>query len=99
MSIYALVEISVTNPCWVKEYVEKVTPMIEKYGGKYLTKTFQAELIEGEGELPEMYALLEFPSKKKVLSFYNSEEYQPYLKARKDGSKANFTLIPQEGVG
>lgn len=98
MSVYVFIEINITNPDWLKEYVEKVTPMVEKHGGKYLTKTLKAELVEGEGDLAQVITLVEFPSKESVLSFYNSKEYQPYITTRKSGSVTKITLIPKEGV-
>ena len=34
-----IVETNITNPSWVQEYLVKVTPVLAKFSGKYLTRT------------------------------------------------------------
>jgi uncharacterized protein (DUF1330 family) len=30
-----IVETDITNPIWVREYLDKVTPLVVSYGGSY----------------------------------------------------------------
>ena len=52
MKHYTVAELEVTDPSWVRDYVNDVTAMVEAHGGRYLARTGQAELFEGERELP-----------------------------------------------
>ena len=38
MSAYAIVQINVTNPELYKDYLKKVTPIVEKYNGEYVVR-------------------------------------------------------------
>lgn len=93
MKFYAVAELNITNPKWIPEYAEKVTKMVEDFGGKYLARTSEILCLEGDAEIPNISLLIEFPSKEIAESFYNSEEYQPFLKSRKSGSISKFFLV------
>ncbi len=98
MKHYIIVETNVTNPGWIPDYLKNVTPMVEKFGGKYLTRTSNIQLLEGNSEIPQFSLIAEFPSKESATNFYNSTEYEPYKKARQKGSSSKFLLVPAEGT-
>ncbi|SRR5258706_1550864 len=98
MSYYTVAEFDLTDRSWVAAYVKDVTPMLERYGGRYLARTSNFERIEGDRALPQMMLLLEWPSREAALRFYQSDEYQPYLQARLGGSHGQFYLVPGEDV-
>jgi len=93
MKYYVIAETNFTTQEWTSEYVEKVTAMVESCGGKYLARTSDIELLEGAAEVPQLSVLIEFPSKEAAESFYNSEQYQPFLKIRQSGSNGKFFLV------
>ena len=93
MKYYAVVEFTVTNPEWLPEYGVEVTKMVEKWEGKYLARTSELEVIEGDIEPKTIAVIIEWPSKDAAISFYNSEEYKPFLDARLAGSKGTFMLV------
>ena len=95
MKYYVIVETNVSDPSWVPEYTEKVTPMVHKYGGRYLTRTPDVELIEGEGGVPEFSVIVEFPSKQAALDLFASEEYAPFKKARLAGSTSRMMIVSE----
>ena len=41
MKWYAVAEIDVTDPSWVRDYVADVTKIVERRGGRYLAQTTQ----------------------------------------------------------
>jgi uncharacterized protein (DUF1330 family) len=43
-----------------------------------------------------MCVILEWPSEEAAVSFYESEEYRPYLKRRLAGAKNEFLLVAGE---
>lgn len=95
---YIMIETNVTNPAWINDYLRKVSPMVERYGGKYLTRTAKVEVLEG-GDAPPQFALLvEFPTKADLMTFYNSEEYQPFKQARQAGAETRMLVVAAEGI-
>lgn len=98
MRYYAVADLDVRDPAWVQEYVRKVTPMVEKRGGRYLARTAQIEQVEGDRTVPQIAMIIEWPSKEAADAFYESEEYRPYREARKEGARNEFLLVAGEDV-
>jgi uncharacterized protein (DUF1330 family) len=98
MKHYGVAEITVTDPGWVRDYVADVTPMVERHGGRYLARTPKLQRFEGEGPLPQVMLVIEWPSKEAAETFYESEEYRPYREARTAGSTGWFLLVAGEDV-
>lgn len=95
MKALAVIETNLIDPSWIEEYTEKVTPMLARIGGKYITRSSNIELLEGT-EKPQFSVIVEFPSKEIALAFYDSEEYAPYKKSRLAGSSSKFLLVSVE---
>ena len=98
MKYYAVAEMTVTDCAWVAAYVADVTPMVERYGGRYLARTSHAEKLEGERAAPQVLLIIEWPSREAAMAFYESEEYRPYRESRIAGSINEFILVPGEDV-
>ncbi len=98
MKYYAVAEINITDRNWVSAYVKNVTPMVERYGGRYLARTSHVEKLEGERKLPHAFLIIEWPSKAAAEAFYQSDEYRPYLQSRKAGAIGEFVLVAGEDI-
>ncbi len=98
MRYYAVADLDVRDPAWVREYVSQVTPMVESRGGRYLARTGQIEQIEGNRAVPQIAMIIEWPSKEAADEFYESEEYRPYREARREGARNEFLLVAGEDV-
>jgi uncharacterized protein (DUF1330 family) len=96
MKYYAVAEVDVTGPGWVRDYVTNVTPMVERHGGRYLARTSKLQKLEGEREPPQTFLIIEWPSREAADAFYESEEYRPYRQRRRDGARNEFTLVAGE---
>jgi len=96
MKHYAIAEIDVTDPSWVRDYLEHVTPMVERRGGRYLARTGAAEAIEGERAPAQVILIIEWPSRQIADEFYESEEYRPHREARRAGARNQFFLVAGE---
>ena len=93
MATYALVEVSINDPDGMAPYIEKVSDTITAYGGKYLVRGGDPEILEGGlGEHP-LKVVLEFPNRASAKQWYDSAEYQAILPARLKSSEGNFLLI------
>ena len=98
MKHYAVAELDVTDPAWVRDYVAEVTPMVERRGGRYLARTATIEQIEGERTPAQVVLIIEWPSKQAADEFYASEEYRSHREARRAGARNEFLLVAGEDV-
>ncbi|HEY8303450.1 MAG TPA: DUF1330 domain-containing protein [Solirubrobacteraceae bacterium] len=98
MNYYVIAEIQVTDPSWARSYVANVTELVERHGGRYLARTANVEKVEGERDPPQVFVIIEWPSKEAADSFYESEEYLPYREARRRGAKNEFSLVAGEDI-
>lgn len=98
MRYYAVAELEITDPGWVRDYVADVTGMVERRGGRYLARTGRVERIEGERTPPQVCLLIEWPSREAADEFYESEEYRPYREGRRAGARNEFLLVAGEDV-
>lgn len=96
MKYYAVAEIEMTDRAWAREYVRNVTPMVERHGGRYLARTGNVTVMEGERAPPHVFLIIEWPSREAAQAFYDSAEYAPYRQARQQGSRGSFTLVAGE---
>lgn len=98
MKYYAVAELEIIDQGWIPEYVKNVTKLVEQRGGRYLTRTSKIERIEGDRKIPQIFLIIEWPSKEAAEAFYNSDEYRPYLKSRIAGARSEFLLVAGEDV-
>lgn len=98
MKYYAVAELDVTDPAWVRDYVNDVTPMVERRGGRYLARTAKIEPIEGERKPPQVLLIIEWPTREAANDFYESDEYRRHREARRAGARNEFLLIAGDDV-
>ena len=92
---YAIFNIEIVNPDAYKEYVNKVRPIAEQFGGEYLVRGGNNQVVEGDCQ----YSINEDtkdPTYEKALEWYNSKEYQPIKQIRIDNAKSNGIIIQGE---
>jgi uncharacterized protein (DUF1330 family) len=79
-----------------QEYAKLAREILPKYGARYLARSQNNMLLEGDGAAPCCIAILEFPSLDAVRRWYDSPENQEAAKVRQSGAK--FRLIAVEGL-
>jgi len=92
MTGYIIVQINVKNNENYKEYLKYVTPIASAYGGEYLVRAGNFEIMEGQWPY-KRNVVIKFPSIEKAKEFYSSGEYQPIKKIRIDNSECNLIII------
>ena len=92
MSGFVIANLDIKNPEAYKEYVGKVKPIAEKYGGEYIVRGGEYKVVEGQWTYPRT-VVIKFPSYEKAMEFYNSEEYKPVKQIRLDNSVSNGIII------
>jgi len=98
MKYYAVGELDFIDQSWVAAYVKNVTRLVEQRGGRYLARTSNIDRIEGDREPPQLFVIIEWPSKEIAQEFYESAEYRPYRDSRLAGAKSRFNLIAGEDI-
>jgi len=92
MKGYILAEIEVTDPETYKQYMLLAPSAIAAFGGRYLVRGGDAELIEGDPP-PRRTVLLEFESVERARAFVHSPQYQEAAKIRRQASRGRFLLL------
>ena len=98
MKYYSVAEIEITNQSWIPAYVENVTRLVEQGGGRYLARTSKIEKLEGERKAPQIFLIIEWPSKDVAKAFYECDEYRPYRQSRIKGATNEFLLVAGEDM-
>lgn len=92
MAVYAVVNVQVTDPARYAEYREKVPATIARYGGKYLARGGEVEVLEGDWN-PQRLVILEFESMERLHEWYNSPEYAPLKQLRSEATVTEFVVV------
>ena len=51
---YVIAQLKVTNPENYKEYVARVSKVVKKFGGEYLVRNGEYQVVEGEDNFPRL---------------------------------------------
>ncbi|MDU8911701.1 DUF1330 domain-containing protein [Aestuariicoccus sp. MJ-SS9] len=91
---YIIGHITVNDPEAYKEYVEKDTPILEKFGAKFIVRGGASETMEGETQ--NRHVVIEFPDYETAKAAYHDPEYQQVAEIRR--RTATSTIILVEGT-
>ncbi|HVL71585.1 MAG TPA: DUF1330 domain-containing protein [Beijerinckiaceae bacterium] len=92
MAAYLIANVDVHDPAAFARYREAVTPLIAKFGGRYLVRGGAVENKEGDLGLKRL-VVLEFPDMAAARAFYDSPEYAPVLKMREEAATSSLALV------
>ena len=98
MSVYLIADIKVTDDGWVPDYATEVHKLVEKHGGRYLSRSGNIETLEGVALDNTLIAILEFPTRDALDRFAADPAYAPYGLARQAGSVSNFHVIDDTDI-
>jgi uncharacterized protein (DUF1330 family) len=79
-----------------QEYAKLAREILPKYGARYLARSQENTLLEGEGAAPCCMAILEFPNMDAARRWYDSPENHEAAKVRQSGAK--FRIIAIQGL-
>ena len=92
MPAYLVAQVDVHDPAGFEDYRARVAPVVEAYGGRYLVRTDQLELLEGAAPKGRLI-ILEFPSMDAAQAFYRSADYAPLLQRRLASTASDIILV------
>jgi uncharacterized protein (DUF1330 family) len=90
---YMIANIEVRDAAGFDDYRQKVTSVVEQFGGRFLVRGGDVRHLEGKLPLDRL-VVLEFPTMEAAQRFYDSKEYAPLLKLRLASTKSDLVLVP-----
>jgi uncharacterized protein (DUF1330 family) len=95
MAAYLIAEHLIADADRFEDYRSKVAPMIERYGGRYLTRGGSHRVLDGDWH-PTRAVIVEFPNMAALTAWYESPEYQPLIELRRGAGKD--VILALDGV-
>jgi uncharacterized protein (DUF1330 family) len=92
MTAYCIVYEAVHDPTEFERYRSRVVPTIEAHRGRFLVRGGEFSALEGDLEYDRI-VVVEFPSRRAALGWYNSPEYQEILPIRLGAARSQFILV------
>jgi uncharacterized protein (DUF1330 family) len=96
MPAYVIVKITIHDPVKYEEYKLLTPATIAAYGGRFIVRGGEAEILEGNPS-PGRIVVLEFPDTETAKRWWNSPEYTPAKELRQSIASTEMVLV--EGFG
>ena len=92
MPAYVIVQIEVEDPVRYAEYRRIAPPSIAAYGGRYVVRGGECQILEGSWTPPRL-VVLEFPTIEQARAWWHSPEYAPAKALRQQSARTEMVLI------
>jgi uncharacterized protein (DUF1330 family) len=83
MTAYVISEVEVLDDRLIETYRATAQATIEQYGGRYIVRGGDVELVEGERNPAQRFVIVEFPNMERAREWYRSPEYAQALKSER----------------
>jgi uncharacterized protein (DUF1330 family) len=93
MTAFLIADIKVTNDAWIPAYAAAAHDLVHKHGGRYLSRSGNVKVIEGDPLDTTLIAIMAFPNTVAAQAFTNDPAYAALTAARRAGSESRFQLI------
>jgi len=92
MAAYVIVDIEIRDPVMYEEYRRVAPPSIAVYGGRYIVRGGEVDVLEG-GWRPQRLVVLEFPTVERARAWWSSAEYAPAKAIRQASAHAEMIVV------
>ncbi len=92
MAAYIVIQIEITDPETFETYRAQVPATLEPYGGEYIVRGGDMEILEGEWATPRC-VILRFPDMDAAKTWHASADYQGPKALRQAASKGNMIVV------
>jgi uncharacterized protein (DUF1330 family) len=96
MTAYVISEVEILDEAQGQRYRELAGASITRYGGRYIVRGANPEVLEGDWPANQRVVVVEFPSMEQAHRWYTSPEYAEALALRR--SALNRRLVLVDGV-
>ena len=76
------------------DYIEKVKPIVENYGGEYLARTEKVTALSPLRK-PDRVIIIKIPSREKLDACFASDEYRRIMHDRVDNVDARAVIVEE----
>ncbi|MDQ0360643.1 DUF1330 domain-containing protein [Breznakia pachnodae] len=97
MSAYFVVSVEIneqSNQQDYDKYIDKVVPIVKKYGGEYLVRSNLITPLSDNWK-PDRMIIIRFDNKQQIFDWLNSEEYKNIADYRINSVISNAVIIEQ----
>ena len=95
MAAYVIADVKIEDPVQYEDYRKMVPATIAAYGGRFIARGGQTEVLEGEWR-PNRVVIIEFESVERAKAWWASEEYRAARELRQRTSTGSLIVV--EGV-
>lgn len=88
---YWIAHITVTNPEAYAEYIRLDTPLVDRFGGRFIVRGGRSEVPEAA--MKERHVVVEFPDYDTALACYRSEDYQRAAAIRRANAQSEIVIV------
>lgn len=92
MAAYLVADLEITNPNEFQKYGEKVVAIVKQYGGRYLIRGGDVQVLEGVSKSKRL-TILEFPNVEQLKKWYTSPEYQAIIGFRQRAAAGSLLIV------
>ena len=92
MAGYIVVQVKIHDAEGFAVYRDMVPPTLDVYGGRYLVRGGEWELLEGDWN-PERVVIIEFDSVDDAKAWWSSDEYAPAKKLREQTAESRLFVV------
>jgi uncharacterized protein (DUF1330 family) len=92
MAAYVMAQLEVHDPKQFERYREKVAPLVDQFGGRYLVRGGAMTELEGSFPAPRI-VIIEFEDRAAAERWYHSSEYQEILPLRLNSAKGVAAIV------
>jgi len=94
MPAYLIADETIEDAETFEQYKKAVLPLIEKFGGRFLSRGGEAEVLEaGRGWRPDRMVIIEFPTMEALKDWYAADEYAPVRDIRFRSAKSTLIAL------
>jgi uncharacterized protein (DUF1330 family) len=92
MTAYMIAQVKVHDTETYDTYRTGVAPTLEPYGGEFIVRGGQIDVVEGEQEFPRM-VIIKFPSMEKAHAWHDCPEYMELAKIRHAAAESRVLIV------
>jgi uncharacterized protein (DUF1330 family) len=92
MPAYLVIDLDVHDPERYAAYIREVPRFIKKYGGEYIVRGGEHEVIEGTWK-PKRLVVIRFPNRQAIRDCFADPEYQPLSALRREVASTNSVAV------
>jgi uncharacterized protein (DUF1330 family) len=92
MTAYIIADIDIHDAEGYQEYRQLAPATIAAYGGKYVVRAGQVEIVEGDW-IPKRLVMLEFETMEQARAWLTSEQYLAVKSIRHRTAESNIILV------